>query len=137
MARGLDFTSLTRAERSVLASGGLLFADGLIPWWYRAVTPQGTFSYNAGLTGLGAIAVLAGAVAAVAVLARAAIWPEPAPRRDGTAYAGLGLIALIVLVVQLARTRAEWIGIWVAIVFAIALVAAGLRRRVERRAGWV
>lgn len=94
MARGLDFSSLTRAERLVLASGALLFADGFVPWWYRVATPERTYAYNAGLTGWSVLAVAAGAAAAIAVLARAAIWPEPAPRRDGLLYVALGTLAI-------------------------------------------
>lgn len=136
VARGLDLSSLTRAERRVLASGGLLFLNGIVPWWYRTSTPSGSSSYNAGLTGWGTAAVLAGALAAVAVLARASVWPGPAPRWDGTLYTTLGAFALLALLVQLSRGRANWIGIYVALILAIALTRAGLRRRSERRSGW-
>lgn len=41
------------------------------------------------------------------------------------------------MTVQLARADADWIGIYVALVLAIALTMGGLRRRAERKAGWI
>lgn len=121
----------------MLTSGAALFANGFIPWWYRVVTPERTYSYNAGLTGWGTVAVASGAVAALAVLLRAALWPEPAHPRDAVLYAALGALALVALGVQLLRTDADWIGVYVAITLAIALIVGGIRRRAERRAGWM
>lgn len=136
MARPIDFSSLTRAERIVLGAGLALFANGFVPWWYRARTSEGVVSYNAGLTGLGTVAVLAGAAAVLLVGMRAAIWPEPAPRLDGAAYAALGGIALASLIMQLVRSEAWWLGPWVAIAGAVVLLLAGTWRRRERRSGW-
>jgi hypothetical protein len=136
VARGIDLSSLTRAERQILAAAVLQYVNGFVPWWYQAVTAHGTTRYNAGLTGWGVIAVVAAGLAAIAVLARASIWPEPAPRMDGIVYACLGAVPMIGLAVDAASRDGDWIGSWVAIALAAALVAAGLQRRQERRTGW-
>lgn len=135
MARPIDFSALTRAERLVLASGALGLANGMFPWWYRATTSQGTYTYNSGLHGWGVVAVLAGAAAALGALARAWIWPRSAPRHDGTAYLVLATIALASLSGEVGA-RGSWIGVWVALALALALGAAALARRAERRRGW-
>lgn len=137
MARKIDFSTLTAAERAVIITGSLLFADGFIPWWYRISTSSGSFRYNAGFSGWGTAAVIAGAAAAVGVLLRAMIWPEPAPRRDGAVYALLGTTAMVSLLLQLARPGVEWIGLYVGLILACALTAAGIRRHRERRSGWI
>lgn len=136
MGKPLDLSSLTRAERLVLASGALSLVNGIVPWWFRIHTMRRVYFHNAGLSSLSVVAVVAGALAGIAVLARAAIWPEPAPARDGAVYAGLGVIALVALVGEFARARSAWLGLYVGIAIAGALIFAGLRRRAERRAGW-
>ena len=120
----------------MFAGGVLLFANGFVPWWYRSVTASGTITYNAGLTNWSVIAVLAGAAAAIAILARAAIWPEPAPGRDGTVYTLLGLVALVTLVANALTGQGVWLGLYAGIGLASILVLGGTRRRRERRTGW-
>ncbi|HEX9711100.1 MAG TPA: hypothetical protein VGB52_00915 [Actinomycetota bacterium] len=136
MARRIDFSSLTRTERIALGAGLGLFVNGFVPWWYRVRTIEGIVHYNGGLTDLGIVAVFAGAAAAILVGARASIWPDPAPQRDGTVYALLGAIALANLIAQMLRTQAEWMGLYASIALAALLLAAGIKRRAERRAGW-
>ena len=137
MGRGIDFTSLTRAERIVLLAGTLGFVNGFVPWWFRTTNSAGKhFGYNAGLNGWSTLAVAAAALAAVAVLARAAIWPEPAPHKDGLLYTALGAVSVIAVTIQIAQHRSTWIGIYVASVFAVLLAFGGMRRRRERARGW-
>lgn len=136
MSKSLDLSSLTRSERMVLTAGIALAINGFIPWWYRIQTANGTFTYNGGLTGYGVTAVAAGMLATIMVLARTNIWPRPAPRADGTIYAGFGLVSVSALAIQISRTDVNWIGIYVALAFAILLMIEGFVRRRERRAGW-
>lgn len=136
MARGLDLSALTRAERTVLIGGALLFANGFLPWWYRTQTIRGMVSYNAGLTGPAIVAVIAGALAAVAVLSRAAIWPEPAPAKDGLVYTLLGLLALGASIATATTDTDAWLGTYAGIILAAILTLGGLRRRRERAGGW-
>lgn len=136
MASGIDFSSLSRAERRVLTTGILLFANGIIPWWYRLKIDEDTFTYNAGLAGLGLVACGCGGLAAIAVVLRANIWPNPAPAKDGTVYTGLGLVATTALVVELLSESARWLGLYVALTLAVVLAASGWLRRAERARGW-
>ena len=136
MAKSLDLSSLTRAERVVFASAIALVVNGFIPWWYRLTTSRGTYTYNAGLTGYGVIAVSAAACVVIGVLARTNIWPEPAPRADGLIYAALGAIASVSILIGMADGGAEWIGSYVALALSLAITAAGYLRSRQRRAGW-
>lgn len=136
MPKGIDLSSLSPAERMVLTSGGLLFCSGIVPWWYRAETPDGGYSYNAGLTGWGTAAVLAGAACAIGVLVRAARWPRGAPRIDGIAYTDLGALSVAALLIQSTRAQAIWWGFYVGLLLAALLAVGGIRRLLERRAGW-
>lgn len=136
MARPIDFSSLTRPERAVLVCSAALVVDGIVPWWFRVRTAQGAFSYNAGFTLPGIVAIAAAAAAGIAVIARAAIWPEPAPARDGALYTILGGVAAVSAAIEIARSRHTWIGPYVALLLALALASAGLRRRAQRKAGW-
>ena len=136
MPKSLDLSSLTRAERVVLTSAVLLVVNGFVPWWYRVTTQRGTHHYNAALTGFGVIAVAAGALAALSVLARTNIWPQPAPRADGSLYTVLGMVAVVSLVTELGRANSAWIGSYVGLGLAFVITAAGMTRRRQRRAGW-
>jgi hypothetical protein len=136
VARPVDLSSLTRPERVVLVSAAALVVDGILPLWFRIVTPRGTFTHNAGFAAWSIVAVAAGAATAIAVLARAAIWPEPAPERDGVAYTTLGLLAAAAVLLQLAEGKHAWIGVWIALACAIGIIGGGLRRRAQRKAGW-
>ncbi len=136
MAKTLDFSSLTRAERVVFVSAVALVVNGFIPWWYRVATTEGTYTYNAGLTGYGVFAVAAAAVVIAAVLGRTNIWPHSAPRGDGIAYAALGATASAALVAQMTSARGEWIGLYVGLALAVTLAVGGLLRTRQRRAGW-
>lgn len=136
MTRGVDLSGLSPAERTIAAAGALLFLDGFIPWWYRIKTPARTYLHNAGLTGWGLLAVLAGFVAAGIVVTRT-VGRTPRFRADFALYTGLGLLALGALVVQARLSATEWIGYWVALVASVTIVTGGLRRRTERRSGWV
>jgi hypothetical protein len=136
VARPLDFSTLTSAERLVLMSGVLLFANGFLPWWFRATARGQARMYGAGLTGWGTIATLAGAAAAITVVARASIWPEPAPRRDGLLYSGFGGLASLALGAQLVLGSHNYLGVGAEAVFAKMLTAGGILRRRERRSGW-
>ena len=120
----------------MLVGGGSLFASGFVPWWFRTTTVDGSTSYNAGLTDFTVVAVLAGAVAAIAVLARAAIWPEPAPDRDSILYGALGLVAVIALMLTALVRNGVWVGTYAGLALAGVLLLGGVRRRRERRAGW-
>lgn len=135
MARRIDLSSLSPAERAVSLSGGVLFVNGFIPWWYRIPTPGRTYFHNAGLTGLGLLAVLSGFIAALAVLLRRR--PMHGLRVDWLLYMVLGSTALVALGVQARRLPEGWIGYWIALAMAIVMIFAGLRRARERRRGWV
>lgn len=132
----MDFSALSPAERWIAWSAGLLFLDGFVPWWYRIRTPGGTYVHNAGLTGFSVAAVLLGFAALGAVLIRAARFPERGPA-EGVAYAGAGVGAAALLLTEAALTEGEWIGLWVALGLATLLAIGGVRRRAERRAGWI
>lgn len=136
VARPIDFSSLTPAERTVFTGGALLFVDGFVPWWYRTAGPSGVVTYNAGLTDWSVVAVAAGAIAVVAILARAAIWPEPAPGKDGALYTLLGVTGFTTLVGQSLTGTGVWWGVYSGIGLSAILTLGGLRRRRERRAGW-
>lgn len=135
-ARGVDFSSLTRAERTVLIGSGLLFANGFVPWWFRASVAGGAFTGNAGLSNPTFIAVLAGAVAAIAVLARAMIWPEPAPRKDSVVYLALGIAAGGATIVSLATRSGVWLGHYASLTLSAIVILGAVRRARERRSGW-
>lgn len=137
MAEGVDFSPLTRGERTVLVGGGLLFVNALVPWWFRARDAGGRLhSYNAGLRGWTTAAALLGFAAAIAVVVRAWRYPQRGPA-DGLAYVGIGAAALAVLAIEISRGRAVWIGVWVGAAAAALIVYGGIRRRSERRAGWI
>lgn len=136
MARGVDLSQLTRAERGALVSGGLLFLNAFAPWWFRVDTPGRTYFHNGGLTGWSLVASLAGLVAAVVVLARSARDPRiESPLEAPVCMAG-GILALGALAVQVIQREGSWIGLYVAFFLSAALVAAGFARAQERRAGW-
>lgn len=138
MARGIDLSALTRAERVVLVAGIAGFLNGFVPWWYRVETSSKTFSYNAGLTGWSSIAVALCLLAALAAIARATAWPRSAPRWDAAAYMLLGAIAFDSIAAQAnAQAGHQWIGLYVALLCALGLVAGGFLRKRERRKGWL
>ena len=127
-------SGLSPAERAIAGSGAALFLNGFIPWWYRIHTPRRTYLHNAGLSGWSLVAVLAGFVAALMVALRRR--PGRA-RRDDALYGALGIAAVGALVVQSSRTSTEWVGFWVALAVSVLLLVAAVRRRNERRGGWV
>lgn len=135
--RGIDLSSLTRSERLVLAAAVLGYANGFIPWWYRAATAAGTVRFNAGLTTWGVLSVVLFGLVAIAVLGRAAIWPSPAPRADGLLYVGLGAAIVAGLMLDAAEWAAEWLGLYAGLGLAVVVVVAGGMRVRDRRAGWV
>jgi hypothetical protein len=112
------------------------FVNGFIPWWYRIRSPAGNSTLNAGHTLWSVLAVAAAATCVLLVLARAAVWPEPAPARDGLAYTLLGLIPIGILVTHAATGEGIWAGVWAQLVVCTSLALGGLRRRGERRVGW-
>jgi hypothetical protein len=120
----------------VFVGAGLLFANGFVPWWFRSATSAGVVTYNAGLTGPTLIAVLSGAAAALAILGRAMIWPEPAPRKDSIVYVLLGVAAVAALVVGIMTMQGIWLGPYAGIVLAGIMILGGVRRARERRSGW-
>lgn len=136
MARSIDLSSLTSPERTILISAIVLVVDAIIPWWYRIATPTGAYHYNAGLTGYGVLAFVAGLVAALIVIARASIWPEPAPTSDSIVYAVLGFIVTASILIQLAQERTGWIGAWIGLAAGLGIIVGAIRRRTRRRAGW-
>jgi len=136
MARGLDFTALSPAERRVFGAGLIGFANGFIPWWYRVRSPTGTSTLSAGHTLWSVMAVAAVALCVLLILARAAIWPEPAPGRDGLVYAILGLIPVGILAPHAVTGTGIWVGLYVQIAVSASLALGGFRRRGERKAGW-
>lgn len=135
VARGVDVSGLSPAERAIAAAGAVLFLNGFIPWSYRVRTPVRTYLHNAGLTGWGLVAVLAGF--AVAAFAVAHTLRRTRMKLDFAVYLALGASALASLAVQGRTPAGEWIGYWVAVGSAIAIIAGGLRRMAERRSGWV
>lgn len=136
VGRPIDLSSLTRAERTVFGAAVAGFANAFVPWWFRVATDDGAVTYNAGLRGLAVVAAVTAAVTAIAILARAAIWPAPAPARDGIVYAALGLVAAGAVAAEAVRARGDWVGTWVAIALAALQAWGGLRRRRERHGGW-
>lgn len=135
MSRGVDLSTITKAERVVLSVGILTFVNALIPYWYRIQTPRETFVHNGGLYGYGLAAALAGFTSAVIVIVRH--FRTPAMFRDNAIHVMTGLIAVGALAAQATRTDPLWIGYWVETVLAAGLVAAGLLRVRERNRGWV
>jgi hypothetical protein len=134
--RFLDPSSLTRAERIVAISAWLGVVNALLPWWYRAETDNGIQTHSAVITTGGTIAWACFGVAAVVILVRSWIWPDPAPHRDGAVYVLAGAGALVALSIQSFTLNSAWIGYIVAALLGMALTAGGLLRRRERRAGW-
>lgn len=132
----LDPSSLTRAERivAICAWGGVI--NAFIPWWFRTVTPSGAQTFNASITAAGTAAWLCFAAAALLVLIRNWVWPDPAPHHDGALYTIIAVCALIALSITTFRVRSEWIGYYVAIPLAVGLFIGGILRRKERRTGW-
>jgi len=135
MAKGVDLSTITRAERLVLAAGLLLFVNALIPYWYRIQTPRETFLHNGGLFGYGLAAALAGFASAAIVVVRH--FRTPAMFRDNAIHVMLGLIASGALAAHAAGRDPLWIGYWVEIGLAAGLVVAGVLRVRERNRGWV
>lgn len=133
---GIDFSALSRGERSVLLTGGLLFLSGFVPWWFRVPVRTGPVGHDAGLTGLTTAAVTLGALAAVGVLIRAWRFPQRGPA-DGLAYAATGAVAAALLTAEIARDTPVSAGVYVGLVLSIGIVAAGIKRRAERKAGWI
>lgn len=136
MARGFDLSQLTRAERAALAAGGLLFLNAFVPWWFRIETPGRAYLHDGGLTGLSLVASLAGLAAAVVVLARGARDPRLESPLEAPVCMGAGTLALGALAVQVIRREGSWVGLYVALFLAVSLIAAGVARAHERRAGW-
>lgn len=132
----LDPSSLTRAERIVAISAWLGVVNAFVPWWFRVQTSGGPRSFTAGLSKAGTIAWLCFATAAVLVLVRNWLWPDPATPHDGPIYTLLGAGALAALIAQATLLDAEWLGFYVAVLLAVAVFVGGILRRRERRAGW-
>lgn len=132
----LDPSSLTKAERLIAVGSWLGVVNAFVPWWFRAETAGGARTFTAGLSKAGTVAWLCFALAALLILGRSWIWPNPAPRRDGTLYALFGAGAAIALAVQGLRVGPLWIGFYVAILLAAVVFVGGMLRRNERRAGW-
>lgn len=135
-AKTLDPSTLSKPERIVAAASWLGVINAAIPWWFRAHTSSGTETFNAGLTYEGLLVYATFGAAAALVLIRAWIWPQPAPRRDGTLYALLGIGTLVALSARTLGGAGSWIGPWVALVLSVAVTAAGFVRRRERQRGW-
>lgn len=135
MKRGVDLSTITRAERLVAAAGIGLFVNALLPYWYRVRTVRQTFLHNGGLYGFGLAAALAGFAAVAIVVVRHV--RTPAVFNDRTIHLMLGFVAAGSLAAHAARREALWIGFWVEIALAVGLVAAGAVRIRERRRGWV
>jgi len=136
VGKRLSISALTGAERLVLAGAALGVVNGFVPWWYRARIATGTVTYAAGLTTWSTLAVGASFVAAAAVLARASIWPDPAPRSDGGLYVSLGVAAMGLLVAGAVTGSGAWLGLYAGIALAAAVAWGGVRRWTERRSGW-
>lgn len=120
----------------MFGSGALLFANAFVPWWFRLETTRRTYWHGAGLTRLGVAAALIGFVVAIAVIVRAARYPDRGPA-DGSAYVALGLGALAAVGVDLATTSGAWAGAWVGAALGALIALGGLIRRRERRRGWL
>ncbi|GAC1411591.1 MAG: hypothetical protein NVSMB57_06560 [Actinomycetota bacterium] len=134
--RGIDLSTMTRAERWCALLGFALFINALIPYWYRVHTPGKTFLHNGGLFGWGVLCALAGFAAAILALTRHV--RTPAAFNDHSIYATLGIVATIALAVHGARaTPTVWIGFWLELVLAAGLGVAGILRVRERARGWV
>lgn len=134
--RDLDPTALSPSERVIGAAAWLGVINTLVPWWFRATTETRTISYNAGLTAGGVATFVFLALAGLHVLARAWIWPRPAPRRDGIVYIALGVGALTALSVLNRAVDHSWIGYWVGVGIAGVVTIGGFARRRERLRGW-
>jgi len=132
----LDPSSLTRAERLIAVSAWLGVVNAFAPWWFRTVTPSGPQTFNASITAAGTATWLCFAAAALLVLMRNWIWPDPAPQHDGALYTLIATSALISLSITSFTLRSAWFGYYVAIALASLLFIGGLLRRRERRAGW-
>lgn len=136
MARGVDLSGLTRAERWTLATGGLLFANAFAPWWFRVETPGRTYFHNGGLTGWSLVAVAVAALAALVVLVRASRDPRVESRFEAPVTTACGGVAMAALLAEIARGEGAWIGLYVGLALASALAGSGVARALERRAGW-
>lgn len=136
VSRPLDLSALTPGERGVLLLGTAGFVNGMIPWWYRTESPAGTFLYPASLRTLSLLSVICCAFAALVVLGRAWIWPQPAPARDGLIYTALGAMSAFALIAQSLLGTSPWVGLGLGLLISTGLTASGLRRRRERAAGW-
>jgi hypothetical protein len=129
--------SLTKAERVVAVAAWVGVINAFVPWWFRTVTPNGPQTFNASITMAGTATWICFAGAAVLVLTRNWVWPDPAPRRDGAVYAILGACALVSLSITSFTLKSAWIGYYVAIALGAALLIGGLMRQRERRSGWM
>ncbi|MFN2613972.1 MAG: hypothetical protein ABR552_04035 [Actinomycetota bacterium] len=138
MSKKVELSALTRAERAVIFTGIASFINAMVPWWFRVYVARkhNWFTFNAGLNGWGTAVAAAGALGALLVLARAWIWPHPAPRLDGLLYTILGVVSLIATLVLVGDRGATWLGLYVGVVLASAMTVAGLMRRTERSHGW-
>lgn len=119
---------------AICAWGGVV--NAFAPWWFRTVGETGTMSFNAGITSAGTAAWMCFGAAALIVLIRNWIWPDPAPQHDGALYAILGVCALVALSITSFTLESAWLGYYVAIGLATFLFIGGLLRRKERRSGW-
>lgn len=135
MGRGIDVSTITRAERWVFAAGVALFLNALVPYWYRIQTPRETFLHNGGLFGYGLAAALAGFASAAIVTLRHT--KSPASFNDRSIHVMLGLVAIGTLAAHGAQREALWIGFWVESTLAAGLVVAGALRVRERHRGWI
>ena len=110
--------------------------NAFIPWWFRTVSENGPQTFNAGITPAGTATWLCFAAAALLVLMRNWIWPDPAPQHDGILYTLIATSALVSLSITSFTLRSAWIGYYVAIGLASLLFVGSLMRSRERRAGW-
>lgn len=134
--RFLDPSSLTKAERIIAVCAWAGVVNAFIPWWFRTVTPNGPQTFSASITTAGTATWLCFAAAALLVLIRNWVWPDPAPHHDGALYTIISICALIALSITSFRLRSEFIGYYVAIALAVGLFIGGVMRRKERHAGW-
>lgn len=133
----IDPSTLTRSERIVAVFAWLGVVNAIIPWWYRVTTTGGDLRrFNAGVDWTGVAAWICFGAAALLVLVRAWIWPEPAPHRDGAAYLIFGVTALAALSIQSVTHKAATTGFYLAVFLAIGLAVGGAMRRRERLSGW-
>lgn len=136
MRKGIDLSTVTKAERLCALIGMAVFVNALIPWWYRIQTPTKTFFHSGGLYGWGVLVAAAGFAAALVALLRHA--RTPAAFNDHSTYAVLGIVATVALAVHGARAPdSVWIGFWLELVLTAGLGAAGLARVKERARGWI